>query len=68
MTLFPTVLILWNSWVHIGITNGSNEAHYIKPSVNKAFSLGPTLYIPYVDPNNGHVQLRRNFDDLRFGD
>jgi len=39
VALFPTVLALWGIWIHIGSTNYSDEAFYIKASVDDFFGI-----------------------------
>ena len=34
MISFPTVLILWNTRVHVSIMNGGNISFYVKISVD----------------------------------
>ena len=46
--------------------NCCNKASYIESSVDKAFGLGSTLSVPYVNPNDGYVQFGGYFDDPRF--
>ena len=38
MAPFPAVLALWNTWVHIGISNSSDKLTYIKAMVNDVLS------------------------------
>ena len=62
MTLFPTVVALWDARVHVGTSDGGNVMFVVKRIVNKKFCLGPVLRVSYIYPYNGHVGLRRGFD------
>jgi len=55
MSLFPVVLVLGNTRVHIGIPYSGNVMTYVKASVNKAFGLGAVLEIPYTDLYNSYI-------------
>ena len=63
VTLFPAVLILWNTWVHICVTNGHNETSNVKMSINDVFCQRTTLEIPDIHPNNHYIGFRKCFDD-----
>jgi len=39
VTLFPTVLALWNTQIHISSMNRSDEASYIEVSVDDFFGI-----------------------------
>jgi len=57
MPPFPTILALWDTWVHVGTMNCGNKASYIEASVNYFLSIGPILCVPNVDPNYGHIRF-----------
>jgi len=44
-----------------------NEASYIEVFVDDFLSIESTLGIPYIDPNDGHIGLGRDFDNSRLG-
>ena len=56
--LYPAVLALRNSQIHIGFLNCRNKPLYIKAPVYKTLSLTATLNIPNVNPNDQHIRLR----------
>ena len=66
MTPFPAVFTLWYSRVHICTMNCSNKAANVKPPINETLSFGAALYVPYIDPDDRHVQLGRYLDDSWF--
>ena len=66
MTLFPAVLTLWNTWVCIGTSNGSDKTTYIETTVNNVLSCRTTLGIPDVHPNHCLIRFRGHFNDMRF--
>jgi len=51
----PTIFTLRNSRVHGSSPDYGNIITYIEASVDKEFSVTSALYIPNVDPDNGHV-------------
>jgi len=53
----PTVLTLWDTWVHISTTYHGNETPYIKVMIYDSFGLGTILSVPYVDLYDGHIQF-----------
>ena len=63
VTPLPTVLTLWDTWVHIGTIYCSNETSNIKSSVDNSFSLGTILSIPYINPDDNYIRFQRDFDD-----
>ena len=42
--------------------NCGDEAAYVEPSIDKALGFDITLHVPYINPYNGHVWLREDFD------
>ena len=64
---FPTILTLWNTWVHVGTMNCGDKASYIEASVNYFLGVGPILCVPNVDPNYGHIEFGQDLDDPRLG-
>jgi len=58
MSPLPAVLVLRNSWIHIGSSNCHNKPPYIKALVYKTLSLTATLNVPNVNPNDRHIRLR----------
>ena len=63
--LFPTILALWNFWIHVGSSDSSDKASYIEVSVDDFFCVSTTLRVPDIDPDDGHVEFGRNLDDMR---
>ena len=61
MTPLPTVLALWNIWVHVGTSNGSDVTSYVEMTVDNVLSCRTALGIPDVHPNhrlNGFTKFR----------
>ena len=63
----PAILTFGYPWVYVHLSNCSNVPSNIKASIDKVLSLAPTLNIPNVYPDNGHIRLGRNLDDSWFG-
>jgi len=57
VALFPTVLALRNSWIHVSSADSSDIAFYVKASVDDFFAIRLVLSIPYVYPDCCHIQL-----------
>ena len=55
MSPLPTVLTLWDSWVHVGTFNGSDESSNVEATVNNVLRRRTTLGIPDVHPDHCHV-------------
>ena len=55
MTLFPAVLALWNFWIHISITNSSDNVSNIELSIDDLFDIRTILDISNVDPDNCYI-------------
>ena len=66
MTSFPAIFTLWNPRVHVSTSNSCDEPTDIETPVNKRLGSTTTLDVPYIDPNNCHVQFRRHFDNMQF--
>jgi len=66
MSPLPTVLALWNTWVHIGIFDSSDETSNVEVTIYDVLCQRTTLEIPDVQPDHRHVLFRRHFDDVRF--
>ena len=62
----PAILALGNSWIHICTSNCDNVIAHIEAPVNEKFSVFSTLNIPDVDPNDGHIRFRRDFNNSQF--
>jgi len=65
MTLFPAIFTLQDSQIHVGSLYYSNEAFYVEASVDNFLSIGSTLGVPYINLNDGHIRLGRDFDNSR---
>ena len=50
MFLFPAVLALGNSWVHVCSPDGSDILSYVEAPVDEHLGIGLTLDVPYIDP------------------
>ena len=63
--MFPLLAIfaLRNSQIHIHTSNCSNVATNIKAPVDKTSGFSTTLNISNVNPNNGHIRFRENFNN-----
>ena len=46
--------------------NCSNETANIEPPINETLGFGAALCIPYIDPDEGYVQLVRYLNDSWF--
>ena len=66
MSSLPTVLALWNTWVHVSIFDSSNKMFNVEKMINNVLCWRTTLGIPDVYPNYCHVWFGRHFDDIRF--
>jgi len=64
---FLAILILWDAWVHVYISDYGNVLFYIKASVDKQFCFCTILRIPNVYPDHGHVNFGKSFDNVRLG-
>ena len=64
---FPTVLVLWYTWVHVYTPNCHDMASYVEIPINKTFGFGTALSIPNIDPNYYYVWFQGGFDNSRFG-
>jgi len=62
----PTVLALRDTWVHVGISNGSDVVSNIEALVDDVLSYRTALGIPDVHPNHHLVRFGGRFDDTRF--
>jgi len=63
---FPAILALENSRIHVGASHHGDVVPYIKASVDKKLGIMATLYVPNVNPNDGHVRLWGDFDNSWF--
>ena len=66
MSPLPAVLALGNSRIHACASNCRNVIPYVKAPINEHFGIFTTLYIPNVDPDDGHVRFGRDFDNSWF--
>ena len=62
----PAILALENSRIYVRTSNCGNVIAHIEAPVNEKFSIFSTLNIPDVDPNDGHIRPRRDFNNSRF--
>jgi len=66
ITLLPTILVLRDTWVHVGFPHYHNDIFYVEPSIDNFSGIGASLGVPYVNPNYHHVRLGGNFDNTWF--
>ena len=52
VTPLPTVLALWNTWVHVSIMYDSNETPNVELSIDNSFGLRTILGVPCINPDN----------------
>ena len=62
----PAILALGNSRIHVRTSNCGDVIAHIEAPVNEKFCVFSTLNIPDVEPNDGHIRLRRNFNNSQF--
>ena len=55
MSPLPTVLALWNAWIHIGTFDGSNETSNIEATIYNVLCQRTTLGIPDIQPDHHYV-------------
>ena len=55
MSPLPTVLTLWDTWVHIGTFDGSDESSNVEATIDNVLRQRTTLGIPDVHPDHCHV-------------
>ena len=63
----PAVLVLWDTRVHIYPSDSSNEATDIEAVIYEFFGCWSVLWILDVDPDNSHIRLGGNFDNIGLG-
>jgi len=62
MSPLPAVFALGNSRVHVCSPDSSNVVADVEAPINEHFSVMTALNVPYINPDNCHVGLWRNFD------
>jgi len=67
MIILLTILILRNTGVHVGFSDGCEVLSYIKTFVNKTLSLCTILKVPNVNLYNSHIGLVESLNDARVG-
>jgi len=55
MSPLPTVLTLWDTWVHVGTFDGSDESSYVEATIDNVLCRRTTLGIPDVYLDHRHV-------------
>jgi len=55
IALFPAILILGYSWIHVSVFDCSDMTSYIEASVNQTSGINTALDILYIDPNYSHI-------------
>jgi len=63
MSPFPAIFALGNTRVHVRSPDSCDVVTNVEAPVDKHFSALSTLYIPYINPDNGHVRFWRDFDN-----
>ena len=63
MSPFPAILALGNTRVHVHSPDSCDVVTNIEAPVDKHFSILSTLYVPYINLDNGHVGFWRDFDN-----
>ena len=61
--ILPTILILRNTGVHVGFSDGCDVLSYIETFVNRTLSLCTILKVPNVNLYNRHIRLGESLDD-----
>jgi len=51
----PTVLTLWNTWVHVGTFDSSDESSNVEATIDNVLCQRTALGIPYIHPDHHHV-------------
>ena len=67
MTPLPAVLALWDTRIHVHPFNSSNKATNVEASIYKFFGCRSILWIPDVDPDDGYIKFRGDFDNIGLG-
>ena len=55
MSPLPTVLTLWDTWVHVGTFDSSDESSYVEATIDNVLRRKTTLGISDVHPDHRHV-------------
>jgi len=58
----PAVFALGDARVHVCSPDSGNVIADIEAPVNEHFSILTALNVPYINPDDRHVGLRRDFD------
>ena len=66
ISLFLAILALRHARVYVCSFNGGNIIPYIEVLVNVTFCLTLTLNISDVQPDNSHIQLWEDLNDIGF--
>ena len=66
--LFPAILTLWDTQIHICFSNSCNIMFNIKTSIDKVFCFGTTLRVLDVDPNYCYVRFGRSINNSKIED
>ena len=66
MTPLSTILALRDTRIHVGTSHHCNDTSYIEMPVNDFLSIVTILGIPYVNPDDSHVQFRGDLDNAWF--
>ena len=63
MFLFPEILVLRNTGIHICFLNSCNVLTNIKASINKVFCFGTALKVSNINSNHSHVRFGESLDN-----
>jgi len=55
MTLFPTIMALRDTWIHVSASDSGYISAKVKRMINKQFGLRSILGIPYINLDDGHI-------------
>jgi len=67
MSLFPIILALRDTQVHIGFLNCYNVASNIEVFINEVFCSDTILKVSDINLNYNYIQFGRSFDNSEFG-
>ena len=67
MSLFPIILALRNTQVHVGFLNCYNVASNIEVSINEVFYSDTILRVLDINLNYNYIQFGRSFDNSESG-
>jgi len=66
MFLFPAVLILGDSWIHVYSLYSRDIVSDIKISVDETLGFYAALIIPYIYSDDSYIWFQKSFNGLWF--